>query len=69
MFVDLAPSSTLGTAWSPMSFVVDAASAHASPFAESRASVDAYFGAYESLMKQGMNGTPSGGDSTARTMR
>lgn len=69
MFVDFAPPSPFSAGWSPMSAVVDAVPVRTSPLTESRTSVDTYFGVFESLSKQGMNGMPSGGDSTARTMR
>ena len=67
-FVDFAPASPFTAAWSPVNFVANATSVQSLPFSDSRTSVDVYFGVFESLSKQRMNGTQRGGDSTTRSM-
>jgi hypothetical protein len=58
-FIDFA-SSSLGDGSSPMSFAVGSTVKSSPRMADSRTAVDTYFGVFESLSKQGLNGSGSG---------
>jgi hypothetical protein len=53
--VDFATRSPLDAGWSPLNFAVSTTARRQAPLTE-RTSIDSYFGAFESLSKQGMNG-------------
>lgn len=76
-FVDFVSVSPFGAAWTPTDSVINATSPRALRMTDSRSSFDAYFGAFESLSKQGAKGPrsgasfadPIGGSSAVRPMR
>jgi hypothetical protein len=76
-FVDFASVSSFGAAWTPMDSVINATSPRALRLIDSGSSLDAYFGAIESLSQQGKAGPrtgasvvePMSGGSVVRPMR
>ena len=76
-FIDFASASPFGAGWSPMNSVVNATLPGTPKLTDSGTAVDMYFGVFESLFKQEVNGQrsgasfvqPMGGSSALRTMR
>jgi hypothetical protein len=59
-FVEFAPASTFGAAWSPMSALTNATPTTPLRLSDSPAAVDSYVRVFEMLSRNGASGTPSG---------